>query len=88
VTQFRRPQVDIQWESEMLRRRGLTTEEAMSLSESISLDCSDTLVESLSDEEMSIEDLPVTSSYGVQIPENGDCNLDEDLEEQNVPRVW
>ncbi|GFS69803.1 hypothetical protein NPIL_299181 [Nephila pilipes] len=46
---------------EILRRRGLTTEEAVPLFESLCLDCSDTPVECSSDEEMPIDD-PLVSS--------------------------
>ncbi|GFT79669.1 hypothetical protein NPIL_625531 [Nephila pilipes] len=46
----------------------------MTFFESLSSDCSDTSVESSSEEEMSINDLSVASSAGVQNAENVDSS--------------
>ncbi|GFT48425.1 hypothetical protein NPIL_10931 [Nephila pilipes] len=66
----------------------LTTEEAVSLFENLSSDSRVILEESSSDEEISIDDTSVISSPGLLNAENFDSNSDEDLEKQNVPKVW
>ncbi|GFU41061.1 hypothetical protein NPIL_440611 [Nephila pilipes] len=72
----------------MLRTGDLTTEESMSLFEFLTADCSNTPVESPSDEDMSIDDPPVASSSGFKNAGNVDSCSDEDLEEQSVSRIW
>ncbi|GFT75037.1 hypothetical protein NPIL_40811 [Nephila pilipes] len=64
------------------------TPEAMSLYESLFSDCSDTLVESSSDEEMSVDYPPLVSFYGIWNLENVDSSSDTDHEVQSVLRVW
>ncbi|GFT44663.1 hypothetical protein NPIL_87811 [Nephila pilipes] len=71
----------------MLRTRGLTATEAMSLFESLSSDLSDAPVKNSSDEEMSTYDSPVSLSSGFHDAENVESNSDEDMEEQKVARV-
>ncbi|GFS79654.1 hypothetical protein NPIL_229871 [Nephila pilipes] len=56
--------------------------------ESLFSDCSETPVESSSDEEMLIDDPPVASSSGFQNAENVDSSSDELLEKQSVSRIW
>ncbi|GFT07328.1 hypothetical protein NPIL_492741 [Nephila pilipes] len=70
----------------MLRTRALT-EEVMPLIESLLSNSSDSLMERLSDEEMSIDDLPVVFSFAFQNAENVDFSSDEDLKEQSVSRI-
>ncbi|GFT82674.1 hypothetical protein NPIL_177381 [Nephila pilipes] len=65
---------------------GLTAEKAISLFESVSLDCSDRPVESSSVEEMSIHDTPVTLSPAFQNVEHVYNSFDKDLEKQSVPK--
>ncbi|GFU03812.1 hypothetical protein NPIL_394721 [Nephila pilipes] len=71
----------------MLRMRGVTTEEAMSLFESLFSDCSDIPSKSSSEKEISTDDLPVALSSGFQNADNVHNNSDKDLEEQSVPKV-
>ncbi|GFT47852.1 hypothetical protein NPIL_505731 [Nephila pilipes] len=52
----------------------LIAEEPMSVFERLSSDCSDTPIERSSDEDMSIDDPPATSSSGFQKAEGVDGN--------------
>ncbi|GFU00563.1 hypothetical protein NPIL_360801 [Nephila pilipes] len=63
----------------------LTTEKALPLFESLYLDCSDTPVERSSDEEMSIDDPYVASSFGFQNAENVYSRVQMKKSEQCVP---
>ncbi|GFS79985.1 hypothetical protein NPIL_319121 [Nephila pilipes] len=74
----------------MLRMCGLVTEEAMAFFKSLSSDCNDTLVGSLSDKDISIDDTPVSLSSFLRTLKmliNTLNSSDEDLEEQSISIV-
>ncbi|GFT30672.1 hypothetical protein NPIL_248751 [Nephila pilipes] len=72
----------------MPRTRGLSTEETMSLFESLLSNCSGTPVECSSDGEMSPDDSSVALSFDFQYTENADSSSDKDMEEQSFLRIW